>query len=80
MTMPNLNDFVKKIFFKNGTMNESQLQKIYKNPIYPRDSKIHSDKLFVIVDNGSVCGYYWTCFIVKDNKSYYYDSFGGQPD
>ena len=23
---------------------------------------------------------HWTCFIVKDNKSYYSDSFGGQPD
>ena len=22
----------------------------------------------------------WTCFIIKDNKSYYFDSFGGQPD
>ena len=25
-------------------------------------------------------GSHWTCFIVKDNKSYYFDSFGGQPD
>ena len=25
-------------------------------------------------------GNHWTCFIVKDNKSFYYDSFGGQPD
>ena len=22
----------------------------------------------------------WTCFIVKDNKSYCFDSFGGAPD
>ena len=22
----------------------------------------------------------WTCLIVKDNKTYYFDSTGGQPD
>ena len=31
-------------------------------------------------DNGSMGGSHWTCFLVKDNKSYYFDSFGGQPD
>ena len=25
-------------------------------------------------------GSHWTCFLVKDNKSYYFDSFGGQPE
>ena len=25
-------------------------------------------------------GSHWTCFIVKDDKSFYFDSFGGQPD
>ena len=25
-------------------------------------------------------GSHWTCFIVKDNKSNYFDSFGGQPE
>ena len=25
-------------------------------------------------------GTHWTCFIVEDNQSYYYDSFGGNPD
>ena len=61
-------------------MNESQLQKIYNYPIYPRDSKIYSDRGFVNIDNGSQGGTHWTCFIVLDNKSYYFDSFGGQPD
>ena len=61
-------------------MNESQLQKIYYCPIYPRDSKIYSDRGFVNIDNGYQRGTHWTCFIVKDNKSYYFDSFGGQPD
>ena len=48
--------------------------------IYPRDSKIITDKEFVNIDNGSFGGSHWTCFIVKDNKSYNYDSFGGAPD
>ena len=61
-------------------MNESQLHKYYNHPIYPRDSKIYSDKGFVNIDDGSMNGTRWTCFIVKDNKSFYFDSFGGQPD
>ena len=32
------------------------------------------------VDNGSRGGTHWTYFIIKDNKSNYFDSFGGQPD
>ena len=65
---------------KNDTMNESQLQKIYNQPIYPTDSKKYSNKGFVKIDNGSTGGSHWVCFIVKDNKSYYFDSFGGSPD
>ena len=38
---------------KNDTMNESQLQRIYNYPIYPRDSKIYSHRGFVKIDNGS---------------------------
>ena len=53
-------DFMKKYNLKNDTMNESQLQKIYKYPIYPRDSKILSDKGFVKTDNGSMGGSHWT--------------------
>ena len=60
-------------------MNESGLQRVYEFPIYPRDSKLYSDKGFVNIDNGSQGGTHWTCFIVKD-KSYHFDSFGGQPD
>ena len=73
-------DFMKENNIKNDTMNESQLQRIYNYPIYPRDSKKYSDKGFVNIDNGSQGGSHWTCFIVKDNKSYYFDSFGGHPD
>ena len=25
-------------------------------------------------------GTHWTCFMIKDNKAYYYDSFRGAPD
>ena len=61
-------------------MNESQLQKIYNYPIYPRDSKIYSDKGFVYKDNGSEGGTHWCVFYIKDNKSFYFDIFGGAPD
>ena len=80
MKVLNFKDFIKKINLKNDTMNESQLQIIYNYPIYPRVSKIFSDKGFVNIDNGSQGGTHWTCFIVKYNKSYSFDSFGGQPD
>ena len=71
---------MKKYNLKNDTMNEFHLQGVYKYNIHPRDSKICSDKRFVNIDNGSQGGIHWSCFIVKDNKSYYFDSFGGQPN
>ena len=80
MTILNFRDFMKKYILKNDTMNESQLQKIYNYPIYPRDSKIYSDKGFVNIDNGFRGGTHWCAFYVKDNKSFYFDSFGGAPD
>ena len=80
MTIFNFKDFMKKYKLKNDTMNESQLQKIYNYPIYPRDGKIYSDRGFVNIDDGNMGGSHWTCFYIKDNKSFYVDSFGGQPD
>ena len=71
---------MKKYNLKNDTMNDFQIQKIYNYPIYPRDSKLYSDKGFVNIDDGRIGGTHWTRFIVRDNKSYYFDSFGGQPD
>ena len=76
----NFKDFMKKYNLKNKTMNESELQRVYNYPIYPRDSKKYSDKGFVNIDNGIMGGTHWTCFILKDNKSFYFDSFGGNPD
>ena len=61
-------------------MNGSELQRVYNYNIYPRDSKIYSDKRFVNIDDGSQGGTHCTCFIVKVNKSYYFDSFGGLLD
>ena len=72
-------DLIKKNL-KNDTMNEKKLQGVYKYPLNPRDSPLYSDRRFVNLDDGSQGGNHWTCFIVKDNKSYYFDSFGGQPD
>ena len=80
MKVLNFKDFIKKYILKIDTVTESQLQKIYNYPIYPRDSKTYSDKGILNIDNGSQMGTHWTCFIVKDKKSYYFDSFGAQPD
>ena len=80
MKILNFKVFMKIHKLNNNTMNESQLQKIYNYNIYPRGSKIISDKGLVNIDNGSMGGSHWTCFIVKNNKSYYFDSFGVQPD
>ena len=71
---------MKKYNLNNDTKNESELLRVHNYPLYPRDSKINSDKGFVNIDNGSQRGTHRTCFIVKDNKSYYFDSFGSQPD
>ena len=76
MKVFNFKDFMKRCNLKNDTMNEFEIQRIYNYPIDPRDSKIYSDKGFVNIDNGSKGGPHWTCFIVKDDKSFYFDSFG----
>ena len=80
MKILNLKNFKKKYILKNDNMNEFQLQKVYFYPIYTGDIKIYSDREFVKIDNGSQGGTHWTCFIVKDNKSFYFDSFGNTPD
>ena len=46
-------------------MDERDLERIYKYPIYPRDSKVHSDRAFVNIDNGFQGGTHWTCIILK---------------
>ena len=71
--------FMKKYILKSNTMNECQLQRVYNYPIYPRGSKIYSDKGFVKIDNGQMWGSHWTCFYTKNNKAYHFDSLGVQP-
>ena len=39
-----------------------------------------TDRGFISFDNGYEGGTQWCCFIKKENKSYYFDSSGGQPD
>ena len=80
MKILNLKDFMKKNNLKDNIMNESDLQRVYNYPIYPRDSKIYSDKGFVNIDDGRMGGSHWCAFYINYNESYYFDSFGGQPD
>ena len=40
-------------------------KKNYNLPLYPENSKELSDKGFLKIDNGSLVGTHWTCFIVK---------------
>ena len=61
-------------------MNEIDSKRVYKSLIYPRGSKIISDKGFTNKNYGSQEGTHWVCFIVKDNKPYYFDLFGVNPD
>ena len=61
-------------------MDESQLRRAYNYPIYPRDSKIYSDKGFISIGNYENGGSHWCSFIIKDNESFYFDSFGGSPE
>ena len=63
-------DFLKQYKLKNETMIESELQRLYNYPIYPRDSKVYSNKAVVNIDDGSMGGSHWCCFVLKDNKSY----------
>ena len=74
----NFKDFMKGYTLKNDTMNESELQRVFNCPIYPRDAKIYSNKGFVNIHDGKTGGSHWTAFYVENKKSYYFDSFGCQ--
>ena len=68
MTILNSKDFMKTHNLKNSTMNGSDLQRVYNYLIFPRDSKIYSDKGFVNIDDGSQGGTHWTCSLKEDIK------------
>ena len=76
----NFKDSLNKFNLENDTMNDTDLQRVYNYEIYPRDSIITTNKVFIIIDDGFQGRTHWTSFYVKDNKSYYFDSFGGTPD
>ena len=52
---------------------------VYNYHMYPKDSLLTTDKGFLNFDNESLDGTPLTCFYIKDNKSFYFDSFGGAP-
>ena len=57
MKILNFKDFMKKYILKKDTMNELDLQRVHNYNIYPRDSKINSDKGFESIDlNEEVSG------------------------
>ena len=45
------------------------IYKEFSYPIYPRDSRLKSDREFLHIDNGSQGGSHWTCFIITGKKS-----------
>ena len=61
-------------------MKQNDLQRLSNCKICPGDSKLNSDEEPVNIDNGSMGGSHWSCFILKDKKSYYFDRFGTKPD
>ena len=65
---------------KNDTTNKSELQRVYIYKLHPTDSIITRNERFLNNDDSSLGGTHWTCFIVRDQKSYYSDSLGGVPD
>ena len=80
MTKHNFKDFLKKYNVKNDTVNESEIQIVYNFPMYRRASMKTADEIFVNVDNGKMDGTHCVCYYIKDNKSFYFHSVGGQPD
>ena len=65
---------------KNDTMKESDIQRVYKDPLNPRGSKTYSNKGFVNIDIGLQGVSHWCAFYIKKYKSFYFDTFGGAPD
>ena len=63
MKILNFKDFMEKYNLENASMNGSELERVYNYLKYPRDSKIYSDNGFVNIDNGSLGGTHWRCFL-----------------
>ena len=80
ITPLNFKKFLENDILKNDNITEADLRKVYNYSLYPRDSKIYSVKEFDNINKGSMGGTNWCCFIKKGYKSFYFDSFGGNPD
>ena len=80
MTMFSSNYFMQNYKIKNDTMIESELQRVFKYPNYPRVSRRATNKTSGTIDDGQMGGTHWTCYYIKDDKSFYFVSFGGQLD
>ena len=65
MKILNFKAFMEKYNLENDTMNKRELQRVYIYRVYPRDSKIYSDKGFVNIENGIMGGSHWMCFVIK---------------
>ena len=71
---------MKNYNIKNGTLIESDSQRVFNYPLSPRGSRISSNIVFVKIDSGILGGTHWKIFYTKDNKSFYFDSSEGTPD
>ena len=66
---------------KDITMNEKVLKVFYNNRMYPGDTNLQTlIPRLVSIHNCTMGGILWVCFFVNDNKSSYFDMFGGPPD
>ena len=74
-TKPNFEKCTKKYKLKENTSNECELRRVCNYPINPRDSKMPTRKGFINNKNGYLGGSHWTCFCMKDKKSFCFDSF-----
>ena len=61
-------------------MNESNFQRVYFYSLYPRDSKLTTDKIFINIGIGPIGGTHCKCFDNKDKKSLYSDNCRGPFD
>ena len=71
MTISTLKSFMKKYNLGDDTRTGTTFKKIYIFSIYPSNSILNIEKRFLKIDDGNRGGTYWSCFYVKDNKTFY---------
>ena len=59
---------------------ESEVQRVLYSRINPVATKILLNRGFVKIDIGELGGSHLTCFCIKNEKLFYFDSFGGAAD